>query len=383
MAAKTAGHKILAAIAAQDRLRTLVPSGTFAGDSDILDLTSNDYLDLRNDFEHQSMLYERIRGLPFGSGGSRLLGGEHPVFRELEHAVAAFVDAEDALFFPSGFAANEAVATTLGQLPDVSFFSDTLNHASIIDGIRAARLDRSRRAIFKHNDLADLEETFTASSGLKFIFTESLFSMDGDCPDLAGMQVLADKYQAILVIDEAHSFFCSGDNGRGLTQQKGVRHRESIRVLTCGKAFGLQGALVCCPSWFRDLMINTARPFIYTTAPSPVIGAAALATVRCSDQLGHKRERLSRLSFTLRSTLHELGYSTAQAEHHILPIICGENGKALALSAFLAEHKISSRAIRPPTVPAGAARVRLSLHAGLTDSGVSRIVDAFTEFKNR
>lgn len=305
------------------------------------------------------------------------------MFRELEHAVASLVSADDALFFPSGFAANEAVATTLGQLPGVAFFSDSLNHASIIDGIRAARIDRSKRLIFAHNNLADLEQKLAGISGLKFIFTESLFSMDGDCPDLPGLQLLADKYQATLVIDEAHSFFCNGAEGRGLTWQAGVRHRETIRILTCGKAFGLQGALVCSPVWFRDLMINTARPFIYTTAPSPVIAAAALATVKCSARLKSKRERLMQLSTSLRTTLNDLGYSTAQANHHILPIICGENRKALALSAFLAEHKISSRAIRPPTVPSGTARVRLSLHAGLTYGGFSRIVDAFTAFKNR
>jgi 8-amino-7-oxononanoate synthase len=371
---------MLAAIAADHRLRTLVPAGSYSKDHNVIDLTSNDYLDLRHDPVHQAALHEVARDFPFGSGGSRLLGGEHPVFRDFERMVADFADAEDALFFPSGFAANESVATTLGRLPDAAFFSDELNHASIIDGIRASGLEKSRRRIFAHNDLTMLESQLAQTKGLKFIFSESLFSMDGDTPDLNGLQTLADRYGATLVIDEAHAFFCNGPEGRGLCPGTGIRHREAIRILTCGKGMSLQGALVCSPSWFRDLLINVARPFIYTTGPSPVLAAAGVATMQRSAALQEKRDHLAFVSRRLRVTLNGLGFSTARAGHHILPVICGENSKALALSAFLAERGISSRAIRPPTVPAGTARVRLSLHAGIAEPDLARIESVFRDF---
>lgn len=363
----------------QDRLRTLVPCKP--GDLP-LDLTHNDYLGLRTDTHFQQMAMAGLTDLPAGSGASRLLGGEHPIFRKLEQAFAAFKGAPGALYFGSGYAANEALGSTLASMGG-RIFSDSLNHASIIDGIRLSGLAKKDRVVFPHGDLHWLETQLKRSdAAYNLIFSESLFSMDGDKADLAGLWDLAQKYRGVLVIDEAHAIGCMGTEGKGLTADS-LDQSKIITINTCGKALGVSGAFICGPSWLRDLLINRARPFIYTTAPSPWMAAALLASIQYLPQLASRRKWLASAAQHLKDHLNQMGYHTGASESHIIPILCGPDGKAVDLASFLVEHGVHVRAIRPPTVPEGTSRVRLSLHAGIDEAGLTHIIDGFRKAVDR
>jgi len=233
--------EVLAGLTAQDRLRSLSPTP-----SDLrADLTHNDYLHLRDDAELHAAALARAQELPFGAGASRLLGGEHPIFRTLERAFAAFKGAPDALYFPSGYAANEALLSTLSTLPGVAIFSDALNHASLIDGIRLGGLPKERRNVFPHLDLVALERALAHSdAAVNVIVVESLYSMDGDVAPLSALHALAAKHRGVLVVDEAHANFCLGAQGKGLVTDR----VDVITVDTCGKAMAAQGAFVCGPN---------------------------------------------------------------------------------------------------------------------------------------
>lgn len=365
----------LAALQDQARLRTLQtpPAGC-------IDLTLNDYLGLRDDAEHQAVVASAIAGLPSGAGASRLLGGELPVFGAVERAFAAFKGAEASLYFASGYAANEALPAALALLGGVRIFSDALNHASIIDGIALAKLPKEQRVVYRHGDTAELEVWLKASDAdVNLIVTESLFSMDGDVVDLVEMQRLAARYRGVLVVDEAHAILCAGEGGRGLAPVGG----NVITVDTCGKAFAAQGAFVSGPRWLRDYLINTARPFIYSTAPSPWIAAALGATLaRGEAALGPRRKRLAEIGAHVRGALKAMDFAIGASASHIVPVMCGTDAAALAMSARLAESGVHARAIRPPTVPEGTARVRLSLSAGMTDAHVERVIAAFRRVRD-
>jgi len=369
---------------AGSRRRRLEISPAFAAPAPLppgqrmIDLTHNDYLGLRADPEFQERVRAAVADLPVGSGGSRLLGGEHPVFTALEREFAHFKGAPDALYFPSGYAANEAVASALARLPDVAFHSDALNHASLIDGIRLGGLPKERRPVFRHRDLAHLEQLLAASTArFNVIFTESVFSMDGDVADLAGIARLARAYRGVLVVDEAHAILCLGQDGQGLAATSGLGSDELITVNTCGKALGAAGALVAGPTWIKEFLVNTARPFIYTTAPSPWTAAALRVALHMAPGLAQRRTRLTRLADAVRTELARYGYDTGASTTHILPLIVGADTAALRFSAALADRAIHVRAIRPPTVPEGTARLRLSLHAALADTDAQRLIDTF------
>ena len=365
---------LLDQLSKKDRLRSLRP---MLPDASRLDLTHNDYLGLRSDAHFQAMALRSVQNLSVGAGASRLLGGEHPIFRELELSFAHFKGAPEALFFGSGFAANEAVAVALAQLGG-RIFSDSLNHASIIDGIRLSGLAHSERVIFPHGDLVFLERQLALSPApYNLIFSESLFSMDGDHADLHKLADLAQRYNGVLVIDEAHAIGCCGPQGRGLVAAAGLEQERLITINTCGKALGVSGALVCGPQWFRDLLINVARPFIYSTAPSPWIAAALLTSVNYMAELEERRFWLADAAQRMIGQLTEMGYHTGTSQSHIIPIICGDDSQALALAKTLTDEGVEVRAIRPPTVPEGTSRVRISLHAALGESGFYRIIKGF------
>ncbi len=328
-----------------------------------LDLTHNDYLGLRGDTTFQERARAAASAWPVGAGASRLLGGEHAVFRALERQFAAFKGAPDALYFGSGYAANEACVATLARF-GARVFSDSLNHASIIDGVRLSGRAGTERVVFPHGDLVALERALAASTAdHNLILSESLFSMDGDRADLAALAELASRYRGILMIDEAHAIGALGPSGRGLVPAAGLNPETTITVNTCGKALGVQGALVCGPTWFRDLLINTARPFIFTTGPSPWCAAALQVAIDYVASLDERRAWLAAASTELIAALRRLGFETGSTTSFIIPILCGSDTRALALA----------------TVPEGTARVRLSLHAGLTDPDLVRIIAAFKE----
>jgi 8-amino-7-oxononanoate synthase len=375
----------LAHIDTAQRTRTLALS-PFLFDSPYvdgkIDLTHNDYLGLRSDAKFQARARHASEGLPVGAGASRLLGGEHPIFQMVEKDFATFKQAEAALYFVSGFAANEAVAVAIGQLGG-SIFSDALNHASIIDGVKLSRLPSERRVVYPHNDLAALETMLKDSKApINFIYTESVFSMDGDLADLRTLHHFAEAYRGILVIDEAHAVGCFGPQGSGLIAASGLDHHTNIlSINTCGKALGVQGAFVCGPESWRKYLINTARPFIYSTAPSPWLVAALKESIAYVSTLNQARENLAAMGDELRFFLKQQGFETGPSESQIVPLILGDEARALKAAALLSECDVLVKAVRPPTVPRGTSRLRLSLHTGITAADAKILINALEKLR--
>jgi 8-amino-7-oxononanoate synthase len=356
----------------RDRFRQLHPR---AG----VDFTSNDYLGLAESEELRQAAAEAIaRGVPVGAGGSRLLRGNHSEHEALEAEAAACFGAETALYFGAGYTANFAIFSTLPQRGDM-VFHDELVHASVHEGLRHARAER---ASVPHND-ADAFDTRVkqwrkaGARGRPWIAIESVYSMDGDSPDLAALVAIADHHDATLVIDEAHATGVLGPDGRGLTAA--FEGRDNIITLhTCGKALGTSGGLVLAPKIVRDFLVNRARPFIFATAPSPLIAAVTRAALRLSREKPARRERLAQLvAHAARELNARCGISSSQS--HILPIIVGADGKAVALGGALQARGFDVRAIRPPTVPEGTARLRIALTANLSEAVIADLFDAIAD----
>lgn len=357
----------LAALAARDRLRALASR---AG----LDFASNDYLALAE----SSMLAEAAaaalaRGVPAGAGGSRLLRGNHPEHEALEEEAARFFNAESALFFGAGFSANEALLATLPQKEDC-IFHDALIHASAHDGMR---LSRAARAAFVHNDVHALEEAIGAwrrkgGAGRPWIAVESLYSMDGDLAPLDQLNEVAERYEAFLLIDEAHATGVLGPGGRGLAARfEGREH--VIAVHTCGKALGVFGALVCLASPLRDFLVNRCRNFIFATAPSPLVAACVRASLRIVEEAEDRRAALrARVALAGRElqSLCDVTPSGSQVQ----PVIVGADSRAMSLAARMQARGYDIRAIRPPTVPEGTARLRLSLTLHASEAQIARMI---------
>ena len=347
-----------------------------------LDLNHNDYLGLRTNSAWQRRVWQRCQALPVGAGGSRLLGGEFTVFQQLEQQFADFKHAPRALFFPSGYAANSACVPALAHaLPQAQFFSDQLNHASLIDGFRLAKIPAARKHIYPHLDYEALEQALAASHAeVNIIISESLFSMDGDTCDLPRIYALAQRYRGVLLIDEAHAVGVCGD-GSGLLAEHHLDHRQLISINTCGKALGSSGAFVCGPTWFIDYLINTARHFIYTTAPSPWLAIAVQEAIAYVQNNPQPRQHLAALAQTLRERLHAADFDIGRSSSHIIPVLVENSPQALHWAQQLAAAKISVGAIRPPTVPVP--RLRLSLHAALDAEQVAGLSAALLEARGQ
>lgn len=347
----------------------------------LIDLSHNDYLGLRTDQAFQARCRDALAALPVGAGASRLLGGEWPIYAELEKKAAHWKGAESALYFNSGYAANEAVFRAL-QSSGARFFSDALNHASMIDGLRLAKIPREDLVVFPHGDLEALDKALLESPArYNVIAVESVYSMDGNAYPLAELFALAARRRGILVVDEAHALGVFGKEGEGLAAAAGLDPRQVISVNPCGKALAASGAFICGPQWLREHLINTARSFIFSTGPSPWVAAALSLAVDHVRGAHRERERLSALSQDVRTHAQALGFDTRESSSPIVPIILGDNASALAAADILFKHGIYTRAIRPPTVPEGTARLRLSLHAALTDKGMAVILDALTKVR--
>jgi 8-amino-7-oxononanoate synthase len=324
-----------------------------------VDLTSNDYLGYGG-----ARASYAGPGLPRSGMGSRLLRGHHPIWEEVEAALAHWHGAEAALMMTSGYAANEGLLATVIE-PGDWVASDRLNHASIIDGLRLAGAERF---IYRHQDLDHLEAGLRAAcrgrTGQRelFVVTESLFGMDGGVAPLGPLVQLAERYGAHVMVDEAHSTGCFGPAGSGCVDAAGLRGRVLATVHTGGKALGACGAYVCGSARLRELLINRCRHFIFTTALPPAVGAwwlEALARVR-SDDAG--RADLHQAAAVLRAELARHGVPVLGA-HYIVPVVLGSDGRAAQAASRLREAGWDIRAIRPPSVPAGTARLRISVHA--------------------
>ncbi len=359
---------------ARQQLRTLA-ANHFA-QAGWLDLNHNDYLGLRYQRDWQTRVWQRCQELPIGAGGSRLLGGEFAIFQQLEQQFASFKNAPRALFFPSGYAANSACVPALAKaLPHAQFFSDQLNHASLIDGFRLAKIPAAQKHIYPHLNYTALEQALSQSRAeVNIIITESLFSMDGDTCDLTRLDALAQRYRGLLLIDEAHAVGVCGNDGSGLIAAHHLDHEQLISVNTCGKALGSSGAFVCGATWFIDYLINTARHFIYTTAPSPWLAIALQEAMAHIQDQPQPRQHLVILAQTLREKLRAAGFDIGTSDSHIIVLLATDAEQALRWAEQLAAEKISVGAIRPPTV--AVPRLRLSLHAALDDVQIERLLAA-------
>ena len=358
-------------LAERGRLRTLRPR---AG----VDFASNDYLALGM----APRIAEAVRraslaGVPVGSGGSRLLRGNDPEHEILEAEAARFFGSEAALFFSSGYAANTALFATLPQRGDLLLY-DVLCHASAHDGMRLGRAECRSVA---HNDAAAFDDAIRGwrgegGSGRVWIAVESLYSMDGDFAPLDDLQAVAEAHDAFLIVDEAHATGVFGENGRGCAA--GLHGRENVLTLhTCGKALGCEGALLCLPAILRDFLINRARPFIFSTAPSPLIAAAVREALVCLGEEPDRRNRLRRLITHAERALAPCGVAATGSQ--ILPLIIGDDAATMALAGRLQEAGFDVRGIRPPTVPPGTARLRISLTLHATLEDVDRLAAAIAE----
>jgi 8-amino-7-oxononanoate synthase len=339
-----------------------------------IDFSSNDYLGLANHPSVIRAVIDAVEQEGVGSTGSRLLRGDRESFAALERRFAAFKGAERALYFSSGYLANLAVLTTFAEGGDV-ILSDSRNHASLID---AGRLSSARRIVFPHKDAGGLEQLLgrPPSSGQTFVVTESLFSMDGDVPPLAEYADLCRQHGATLVVDEAHAVGIYGTRGSGLLEELGIDAASCVSINTAGKALGVSGAFVAGPAWVIDYLIQRARPFIFSTAAPPVLAAAIGASL---DVIGAEPDRRTRLMDRvkrLRTTMAASGLPVPAAFSQIIPVVIGENERALDAAAALQAQGFDVRAIRPPSVAPGTARLRISVNVALTDEAIDAFVPA-------
>jgi len=338
-----------------------------------INLSSNDYLGLARDPRLKQAVIEAVeRSERVGSTGSRLLSGNSREWEKLESEFADFAGTEAALYFGSGYAANLGLLGAILKPHDV-VFTDELNHASIIDGIR---ISGARRVVYSHADLSDLERALRdhkSSSGAKLIVTESVFSMEGDIAPLDGLLRLAKDYGAELIVDEAHATGVLGPQGRGVAAELG-RQREALAVVhTCGKALASAGAFVCCGKTLKTFLVNRARTFIFSTAMPPYLAGQIHAALGLAIEADDRRAHLREIATALREQLSAASLSCGSSATQIVPVILGANEAALRLAAELQANGFAVKAIRPPTVPAGTARVRLSLTNEISLDDVRRL----------
>jgi 8-amino-7-oxononanoate synthase len=328
-----------------------------------IDFSSNDYLGLATDPRMKQAILEGVNSAPrIASTGSRLLSGHEEVWTLLEHDFARWVGADAALYFTSGYAANMGLLSALLRPEDV-VFSDSANHASLIDGIRLAKC---RRVIFPHLDLNFLESElrrYASVAGARAIVVESIFSMEGDRAPLADLAALAERYGGELIVDEAHAIGVRGPRGNGCVAEAGLSARVLATVHTCGKALASAGAFVCGSQNLRRFLINRARTFVYNTGLPPYFASQVSAGMSLAKEAEGERARIEELGAFLRNELRRNGFDTARSDSQIVPVILGSNDAAVNFADYLRTRGFGVRAIRPPTVPAGSARLRLSLTA--------------------
>lgn len=339
------------------------PTIRMADGSEKVLFCSNNYLGLANHPQIKQAVIDAIDRYGTGAAASRLICGTMTPHVQLETAFARFLHKQAALYLPSGWAANQALLTTLPQKGDLVLI-DRFDHASIIDAVKAsdAQFRTYRRSRPEHLEKYLSDPDYNN----RFIVTESIFSMDGDRANLAELVALKKKYKAILIIDEAHALGCFGATGAGLCEQDGVLDDIDIIVAPLGKAVASSGGIIAAARPVIDLLINKARPFIYTTAPSPMVAAAALEALRIIQTEPQRRQQLQDNAAYLRHEFQAMGLDTADSASQIIPVILGDAAKALEVSQKLFNAGFLVSAIRPPTVPPGTARLRIAAQAGHT-----------------
>ena len=350
-----------------EKRRELIPLGG-------IDFSSNDYLGLaQHDGIRQALKDALDDGIALGSGGSRLLRGNHPEHENLESFAADFFGCEAALYMATGYLANVCIFTALAERGDVILI-DELEHASAKEGVHASHAKSFK---FAHNDANACEDAVKRAryKGAKniWIAVESVYSMDGDTAPLDELMDIADRHDAYLVVDEAHATGIWGPGGKGLAAK--FEGKENLVVLhTCGKALGQAGALVTCTNVLKDYIINTARSFIYTTAPTPL---SALAVQKALEAVRDEPERREKLHM-LCEHAHRL-FPSEISTTQIIPLIIGEDGAAFEIAKMLQVRGFDIRAIRTPTVPKGSARLRLSVTTNVIKEELDMLAEAYKE----
>ncbi len=335
-------------------------------DEPVLLLCSNNYLGLADHPQIRKAAAEAAMQVGVGAGASRLVSGTMTIHRELEQRLAAFEDSEACVLFGSGYLANLG---TIGALagPGDTIFSDELNHASIIDGCRASRAEV---VVYRHLDTDHLERCLREHSGKgrRVIVSDSVFSMDGDVAPLGRIVELAHEHRARTIVDEAHATGALGDGGRGAVAQAGLQGKIDVLIGTLGKALGSYGAYACASEEMVRLLINTARPLIFSTAPSPPSVAGALAALELLEAEPERVSHLREAARALRVALVEEGFAVQRGDMHIVPLVVGDSEAAMRLCRGALERGVFAQAIRPPTVPEGTSRLRLAVMASHTET---------------
>ncbi len=353
----------------RDELRQLLPVHG-------IDFSSNDYLGLATDPRMKKSILEGVGSAArTASTGSRLLSGHSEMWTLLENDFARWVGSEASLYFTSGYAANVGLLSALLRPEDI-VFSDSANHASLIDGIRLAKC---KRVIFPHLDLDFLQEELkrnASAAGQKLIVVESIFSMEGDRAPLADLVALAEQYGAQMIVDEAHAIGVRGPHGSGCVAEAGLSARVFATVHTCGKALAAAGAFVCGSENLRRFLINRARTFIFNTALPPYFAAQVSSGMNLAMEAELQRSRLKELSTFLRRELRSNGFYIAGTDSQIVPVVLGSNHAAVHFAEYLNARGFGVRAIRPPTVPAGSSRLRISLTAKHSEDILAEFVAA-------
>ena len=331
-----------------------------------IDLSSNDYLDLAHHPLLKERMIEAVRREGCGATGSRLMRGNSNSFTTVEQRFAAFKGTDQSLYFSSGYLANLAVLTTFLEAEDL-VFSDRLNHASLIDGIR---LSKARCVIFPHCDIARLRELLNEEhgKGQRFLVTESLFSMDGDEAPLIAYASLCRETGTALIIDEAHAVGIYGATGSGLIEATGIGKDVFLSINSAGKALGVAGAFVAGRGWAIDYLMQKARSFIFSTAPPPALAAAINAALTLVATEPERRLKVLKNAALLRQIIMDRRVTIPLGHSQILPLIIGDNVRVVTVAESLRRQGFDVRAIRPPTVPNGSARLRVTVNSSLDET---------------
>jgi len=340
---------------------------------EVVAFCSNDYLGLAADPRLTAAAREGAERYGVGAGASHLILGHNTAHRALEEALARFVNLPRALLFSTGYMANLGIVTALAGRDD-AVFADKFNHASLNDAVLLSRAEFRR---YPHNDLAALEKLLAVSKGRrKLVVTDAVFSMDGDIAAVPELLRLCERHDAWLVLDDAHGFGVLGAEGRGVLAHYGIASPRIIYMATLGKAAGVFGAFVAGASDVIEVLLQRARTYIYTTATPPLLAHALLASLEIIANEEWRRTRLAQLAAQLKQGLVKLRWQLAPSDTAIQPLIVGANDGALRLSALLQDRGVLVPAIRPPTVPQGTARLRISLSAAHDPRDIDLLVDA-------
>lgn len=327
----------------------------------LLNLASNNYLGLANRKELKQGAIQAVERYGAGSTASRLIIGNHPLYQQAEEALVQWKQAEAGLILNSGYTANIGIISALMDREGV-VFSDKINHASIVDGMILSRAEIKR---YRHKDLAQLEQMLskTPITKRKLIVTDSVFSMDGDLAPLADLVRLKEKYNAILMVDEAHSSGVYSSRGEGLTHHLQLHRQIDIQMGTFSKAMGSFGAYVVGSSRLIEYLVNKMRSFIFTTALPPAVLGSILASISVVQEASMEREQLQKKAHDFRQALEKLGFTLCGSETQIIPILVGSNDRTMDFSRLLQAEGLAAIAVRPPTVPVNQARIRFTVMA--------------------